>query len=137
MSITRAGPISGSSGTRSIGAPPSTKCIGASMCVPLCAPNEYADSVSASPFRMSLRNWNVIGASPSYTGVIAGSRVAVTSIQPFVIGGGATEIAVCRRAVHASILIVASAAMLQPRTMLLRSVVMQPPLIRARGSEAW
>jgi len=40
MSITRAGPIRRSSDTRSIDAPSRTKCIGASMCVPLCAPNE-------------------------------------------------------------------------------------------------
>jgi hypothetical protein len=31
---------------------------------------------------MSLRKSNFIGASPSYTGVVAGSSVAVASIQP-------------------------------------------------------
>src|SRR5688572_32988410 len=31
---------------------------GASMCVPLCAPIEYTESVKPSPFRMSLRNSN-------------------------------------------------------------------------------
>src|SRR5207249_8048641 len=58
------------------------KCIGASMCVPLCAPIEYTDSVSLSPFRMSFRKSNFMGASPAYTGVVAGSSVAVTSIHP-------------------------------------------------------
>src|SRR2546426_6668801 len=48
----------------------------------LCAPIEYTDSVSLSPFRMSFRKSNFMGASPAYTGVVAGSSVAVTSIQP-------------------------------------------------------
>src|SRR6266566_1262446 len=82
MSITRAVPIKASSGTWSIAAPVATKCIGASMCVPLCAPIEYTDSVSLSPFRMSFRKSNFMGASPAYPGVVAGSSVAVTSIHP-------------------------------------------------------
>ena len=52
------------------------------MCVPLWAPSEYLESVKASPLRMSFRNSKVIGASPSYTGVVDGSSVVVTSIQP-------------------------------------------------------
>ena len=82
ISMTRAEPISRSMGTRSMGAPSTTKCIGASMCVPLCAPSEYLESVKASPLRMSFRNSKVIGASPSYTGVVDGSSVVVTSTQP-------------------------------------------------------
>src|SRR3954447_12148186 len=57
------------------------KCMGASICVPLCAPSEYTESVNGSPRRMSFRNSNFIGASPSYTGVAAGSSVVVASIQ--------------------------------------------------------
>src|SRR2546423_15138933 len=63
-------------------APSRTKCIGASICVPLCAPKEYLDNVKPSPLRMSLRNSKFMGASPSYTGVVLGSRVAVASIHP-------------------------------------------------------
>ena len=37
--------------------------------------------MSASPLRMSCTKSNLIGASPSYTGVVAGSSVVVTSIQ--------------------------------------------------------
>jgi len=48
----------------SIDAPSRMKCIGASMCVPLCAPIEYADRVKPSPLRMSWRKSNFIGASP-------------------------------------------------------------------------
>src|ERR1700720_2478548 len=81
MSITRAGPIKASSDTLSIDAPSRMKCIGASMWVPLCAPNEYADNVSGAPVRMSLMKSNFIGALPAYTGVVAGSSVAVTSIH--------------------------------------------------------
>ena len=65
ISMTRAEPMKAATSTLSIEAPSFTKCIGASMCVPLCAPRVYVESVSASPFRMSLRNVNTIGASPS------------------------------------------------------------------------
>ena len=41
------------------------KCMGASTCVPLCAPRESFDKVNPSPLRMSLRNSKDIGASPS------------------------------------------------------------------------
>src|SRR5439155_27339818 len=50
--------------------------------VPLGAHIECADGVSLSPFRMSFRKSNFMGASPAYTGVVAGSSVAVTSIHP-------------------------------------------------------
>ena len=82
ITITRAGPISDAIFTASIDAPSLMKCIGASICVPLCAPRSYLESVSGSPLRMSLRKLNTIGASPSYTGVLPAASVAVASIQP-------------------------------------------------------
>jgi hypothetical protein len=39
---------------------------------------------------MSLTKSNFIGALPAYTGVVAGSSVAVTSIQPFDFGASGT-----------------------------------------------
>ena len=83
------------------------------MCVPLCAPIEYAESVNASPLRMSFRKSNFSGASPSYIGVVAGSSVAVTSIHPLDIGdvGEATESSDCRWAVHESASASATTAM--------------------------
>src|SRR5437879_13579087 len=66
------------------------------MVVPQYAPIEYTDSCSYSPFRMSFRKSNFMGSSPAYTGVVAGSSVAVTSIHPCAL----SALVPCSRGAH-------------------------------------